>query len=99
MPLAVNKAVFLSQCIKTRYARFSKQREARCRFYSSREKPGSRAITGRSRTTLEFDSKLLLLGEGEKPKLEGNVIIEDEKLIGVYKRFLPIVNDQRAKVL
>jgi hypothetical protein len=40
-----------------------------------------------------------VLGKGEKPGLAGNVIIEGEKLIAVYKRFLPIVNDQRAKVL
>ena len=30
--------------------------------------------------TLEFDGKLSVLGKGEKPGLDGNLIIEGEKL-------------------
>ena len=33
--------------------------------------------------TLEFDSKLPVLGKGEKPGLDGNLIIEGEKLIAL----------------
>ena len=39
--------------------------------------------------TREFDSNLLVLGKGEKPGLDGNLIIEGGKLIALCKRFLP----------
>lgn len=38
--------------------------------------------------TLEFDTKLSVLGEGEKPGLEGNLIIEGDNLIAL-KALLP----------
>ena len=42
-----------------------------------------------SHHTLEFDSKLSVLGKGEKQGLDGNLIIEGGKLIALCKRFLP----------
>jgi adenine-specific DNA-methyltransferase len=37
---------------------------------------------------LEFDAKLSLLGKGEKPSLEGNLIIEGDNLLAL-KALLP----------
>ena len=37
---------------------------------------------------LEFDKKLSLLGKGEKPSLEGNLIIEGDNLLAL-KALLP----------
>lgn len=53
---------------------------------------GKTAIEGHHHTvshhTLEFDSKLSVLGKGEKPGLDGNLIIEGDNLIAL-KAILP----------
>ena len=41
-----------------------------------------------SHHTLEFDSKLSALGKGEKPWLDGNLIIEGDNLVAL-KALLP----------
>ena len=70
-------------------SRIRKEHKIRCRFCSSKERPRLSAITTRFRITrLEFDAKLSVLGKGEKPGLDGNLIIEGDNLVAL-KALLP----------
>src|SRR6185437_12592669 len=65
------------------------KKESRCPRSTSKANPSSRRTNHTvAHHTLEFDPKLSLLPKGDKPSLDGNLIIDGDNLLAL-KALLP----------